>query len=123
MTRFGLRRSEPIDVESLVYKGTPADVILELKVLYRLVESLPEKLRIPLLLRHVESASLDEMAFSDAIARAPAGPAREDAEARRVQALEATGQLARCASARSAYLARFPNGVHAASVRGRCPTR
>jgi transmembrane sensor len=59
-------------------------------------------------------------AFADAIALAPSGPVREDAQARQVQALERLGDTARCAQARDAYLARFPNGIHASSIRGRC---
>jgi len=59
-------------------------------------------------------------AFADSIALAPSGPVREDAQARQVQALESMGDSARCAQARDAYLARFPNGIHASSIRGRC---
>jgi transmembrane sensor len=59
-------------------------------------------------------------AFADAIALAPSGPVREDAQARQVQALERLGDTARCVQARDAYLARFPNGIHASSIRGRC---
>ncbi len=59
-------------------------------------------------------------AFADAIALAPSGPVREDAQARQVQAFEAVGDTTRCAQARDAYLARFPNGIHATSIRGRC---
>ena len=59
-------------------------------------------------------------AFADSIALAPSGPVREDAQARQVQALESMGDGARCAQARDAYLARFPNGIHASSIRGRC---
>jgi RNA polymerase sigma-70 factor (ECF subfamily) len=62
LTRLGLRRSEPVDWEAITAKGTPADVAAEIKVLYRLVDQMPEKLRIPLILRHVEEATLDEIA-------------------------------------------------------------
>ena len=62
MTRLGLRRSEPVDWELIISKGVPPDVALELRVLYGLVEKMPTELRIPLLLRHVEDASLEEIA-------------------------------------------------------------
>ena len=62
-------------------------------------------------------------ALADAIALAPGAPFREDAEARRVQALEASGARGACAAARDAYLARYPSGAHAATVRTRCPDR
>ncbi len=59
-------------------------------------------------------------AFEDAIALQPEAFFREDAEARRVQALQAAGQLEACAKARDEYLQRFPNGLHAAVVAKRC---
>lgn len=62
-------------------------------------------------------------ALADAIALAPGAPFRQDAEARRVQALEASGARAACAAARDAYLARYPSGPQAAVVRGRCAPR
>jgi hypothetical protein len=62
--------------------------------------------------------------LEDAIASAPAGaPYREDAEARRVEALEAAGDHAGCIAARNAYLARYPKGVHRAQVAARCKRR
>jgi RNA polymerase sigma-70 factor, ECF subfamily len=62
MTRLGLRRAEPVDWETVIARGVPADVALELRVLYGIVEKMPADLRIPLLLRHVEDASLEETA-------------------------------------------------------------
>lgn len=62
MTRLGLRRSEPVDCDLIISKSVPQDVALELRVLYGLVEKMPTELRIPLLLRRVEDASLEEIA-------------------------------------------------------------
>ena len=59
-------------------------------------------------------------AFQDAIALAPGAPFREDADAHLVEAYDALGDAKHCASARAAYLARYPNGLHAAAVSGRC---
>lgn len=59
-------------------------------------------------------------AFADAIALAPAAPFREDAEARRVEALDALPDRGRCERVRDAYLARYPNGLHARQVVTRC---
>ena len=59
-------------------------------------------------------------AFADAVALAPGGGFREDAEARRVEALERMHD-GRCRAAREAYLARYPAGLHAAAVAARCP--
>jgi hypothetical protein len=60
-------------------------------------------------------------AFSDAIALAPGATFHEDAEARLVEALDRAHDQGRCAAARQGYLARFPGGLHAASVAARCP--
>jgi hypothetical protein len=59
-------------------------------------------------------------AFQDASALAASGSVREDAEARIVQVLEKLGDKSRCVRARDAYLGRFPNGIHAATMRARC---
>lgn len=65
-----------------------------------------------------------DQALKEAIESAPAGaPHLEDAEARRVQALEAAGDHAGCVAARNAYLARYPKGVHRAQVSARCKKR
>jgi hypothetical protein len=58
-------------------------------------------------------------ALDDALLLAPNASFREDAEARRVEALERTHDP-RCATARDAYAAQHPNGVHAADVAKRC---
>jgi transmembrane sensor len=58
-------------------------------------------------------------ALTDAIALAPKGTLREDAEARRVEALAAE-RSPDCAAARDAFLARYPQGVHRALVAGQC---
>ena len=59
-------------------------------------------------------------AFGDAMALAPAAPFREDAEARRVEALDALPDRARCERARDAFIARYPAGLHANNVLKRC---
>ena len=58
--------------------------------------------------------------FADAISLAPDAPFREDAEARRIEALEAMGDRRRCIEARSAYLSRYPDGLHRPSVSAAC---
>jgi hypothetical protein len=61
-----------------------------------------------------------EEAFRDAMRLARDAGLRDDAEARRVEALDKMGAHGRCARARSAYLANHPNGVHRAEVTGWC---
>lgn len=58
-------------------------------------------------------------AFQDAVTLSPSASYREDAEARRVEALDATHD-ARCTNARDAYLARYPSGVFRTAVSKRC---
>ena len=59
-------------------------------------------------------------AFRDAIALSPLAPFREDAEARLVDALDASGDAAHCREARAAYLNRYPRGLHASRITSRC---
>ncbi len=59
-------------------------------------------------------------AFQDAVTLSPSASYREDAEARRVEALDGLHDSARCTSARDAYLARYPAGVFHAAVSRRC---
>jgi transmembrane sensor len=60
-------------------------------------------------------------AFNDAIAVAPDAPFREDAQARLVEAYDASGDRARCVDARAAYLLRYPRGIHRDKIAARCP--
>ena len=63
LTRLGLRRSgEPIDIELLVGKSVPPDAATELRAIYRVVEAMPVKVRVPFLLRKVEGMALEEIA-------------------------------------------------------------
>jgi transmembrane sensor len=59
-------------------------------------------------------------AFRRAIAAAPNEGVREDAMARLVEALDALRDRDGCNKERQKYLARYPKGVHAAAVEGRC---
>ncbi len=59
--------------------------------------------------------------FDEALKHSPEGSTqREDAEARRVEALARAGDRAACAAARDAYLKRYPKGVHRARVAQAC---
>lgn len=61
--RLGLRRRrEPLDVESLVSRSAPADVIVELRAVYGVLESLEPRVRVALVLRRLEGMSQDEVA-------------------------------------------------------------
>lgn len=62
-------------------------------------------------------------AFGDAIQLSPHATFAEDAEARRVEALEAAGKTAACEQARDAYAKHYPSGLHARQVAQRCNGR
>jgi RNA polymerase sigma-70 factor (ECF subfamily) len=62
LTRLGLRRSEPIDPDALVSRDAPLEVAADLRRVYGVVDTLAPKLRVALLLRRVEGASLEEIA-------------------------------------------------------------
>jgi RNA polymerase sigma-70 factor (ECF subfamily) len=59
---LGLFRPEPINVDQLVSRDAPADVVAELHAIYALVEELPPNVRVPLILRRVEGLPLDAVA-------------------------------------------------------------
>jgi RNA polymerase sigma-70 factor (ECF subfamily) len=62
MTRFGLRRSTPIDVEQLLAPGMPTGVGLELKQVYACLERLGPEERIALVLHRVDGLSIPDVA-------------------------------------------------------------
>ena len=62
-------------------------------------------------------------AFRRAIAAAPSDGIREDALARLVEVLDRLHDQAGCLAEQQRYQARYPSGIHAASVRARCARR
>jgi transmembrane sensor len=61
-----------------------------------------------------------EDALHDAIVLGPSSPLREDAEARRVEALSRSGDRAGCTAARAEYLAHWPSGAYRRTVELYC---
>ncbi len=59
-------------------------------------------------------------AFRDAAALSASPSVQEDALARQAQALEGLGNTAGCRRVREQYLARYPSGIHSASIARRC---
>jgi RNA polymerase sigma-70 factor (ECF subfamily) len=62
LTRLGLLRPEPAQIDTLVSPQAPPDVAAELRAVYRVLESLPTAERVVLVLRRVEQLSLQEVA-------------------------------------------------------------
>jgi RNA polymerase sigma-70 factor (ECF subfamily) len=62
LTRLGLQRSEPVDLDAVVAPSAPPEVVSELKAVYALLDRLPAEQRIALVLRRVEGMELAEIA-------------------------------------------------------------
>ena len=82
LTRIGLLRGEPVQIETLVAPSAPPDIAAELSAVYRRVATLPLKERVVLVLRRVEELSMQEIveqtgwslaAVKRALVRAEAG--------------------------------------------------
>ncbi|APR78357.1 Hypothetical protein A7982_03704 [Minicystis rosea] len=76
-----------------------------------------------LLLTELNDPAAAAAAFAEAMRLAPNDSFREDALARRVQALDIAGDRSACVEARQQYLSSYPQGTHAVTVARRCPVR
>jgi RNA polymerase sigma-70 factor (ECF subfamily) len=95
-TRIGLRRrQDPVDLESLVAPTAPADVQTELRAVYRLIDELPPRMRVALVLRRVEGMSQDEVAEAMGISVSTAKRLLVEADLRLETALRDPGPRSR----------------------------
>jgi RNA polymerase sigma-70 factor, ECF subfamily len=62
LVRLGFRKGDALDLDWVVDTGAPPDVIVALKEIYGRIETLPPKLRVPLVLRRVDGLPLDDIA-------------------------------------------------------------
>lgn len=63
LARLGLRPPAPAtDLDTVLSRHTPPDIAVELKELYKRLETLPADVRTALVLRRIEGASLEEVA-------------------------------------------------------------
>jgi RNA polymerase sigma-70 factor (ECF subfamily) len=62
MTRVGLRRSTPLDLEQVISPAAPAHVCAELKLVYGHLEQLEPEVRIALVLHRIDGLSLPDVA-------------------------------------------------------------
>lgn len=60
--RLGLLRSAPVEPAALISEGAPPDVSAELRRIYRTIDSFPAQVRIALILRRIEGATIAEIA-------------------------------------------------------------
>jgi transmembrane sensor len=104
--------------------GRPHDAALALDALRRRYRSDPRAALAAFELGRIRLDALGDPrlaveAFDDAIALAPEATLREDAEARRVEALDRM-HSAHCSASKASYLARYPTGLHVAAVGALC---
>lgn len=62
LARFGLRTSAPVDVDALISPMAPPEVSCALAATYRVLQGLPAKVRVALVLRRIEGRQLGEVA-------------------------------------------------------------
>jgi RNA polymerase sigma-70 factor (ECF subfamily) len=62
MSRLGLRRAEPIDLDTVVSRNAPPDARAELRAVYAVLLELPAEDRAALVLRRVEGMAIGEIA-------------------------------------------------------------
>lgn len=62
LTRLGLLRREPVQLETLTGPSAPADVVTELRAVYAALETFPAEERVTLLLRRYEQLPLEQIA-------------------------------------------------------------
>jgi RNA polymerase sigma-70 factor (ECF subfamily) len=87
-TRLGLRRPmDPLDADALVSPNAPADVQAELRAIYAIIERLPARARIALVLRRVEGMSQEEVARAMGVSVSTAKRLLADGEQRLQAAL------------------------------------
>ncbi|HET9960154.1 MAG TPA: sigma-70 family RNA polymerase sigma factor [Polyangiaceae bacterium] len=62
LVRLGLRRDQPVDLESIVASGAPPEAAIELRAVYSVLHRLPAQERVAIVLRRVEGLELTEVA-------------------------------------------------------------
>ncbi len=94
MRKLGLaRQREALDATQIVSRDAPPDVLAELSAIYAIVEALPARERIALVLRRVEGLSHEEVAETLAVSLSTAkrlASSSDDALARALQSPRST---------------------------------
>jgi RNA polymerase sigma-70 factor (ECF subfamily) len=62
LARFGLARSAPVNIDEVVARSAPPDVVAELRALYGVIDRFPAVERIALILRRVEGCEIPQIA-------------------------------------------------------------
>ena len=85
LTRLGLARFAPIDLEAVVARTAPPDVAAELRALYAVIDRFPADERIALILRRVEGFEIPQIAVYMSISESTVKRKLRAAEARLVR--------------------------------------
>jgi RNA polymerase sigma-70 factor (ECF subfamily) len=86
--RIGLPHADaPVDFDSLVAPTAPPDAQAELRAVYRILDDLPARLRVALVLRRVEGMSQEEVAAAMAVSVSTAKRLLVEADLRLEEAL------------------------------------
>jgi hypothetical protein len=129
------RSADPISAKGLLAAATAArqagDLSAEAQALDTLRRRFPRDPRAPIAGFELGIIRMDQLgnrrgaleALRAAIALGPGASFREDAEARIVVLLDELDDATGCSASRDAFLARYPESVHRASVQRRCQTR
>jgi RNA polymerase sigma-70 factor (ECF subfamily) len=92
LARLGFIRAERVQIESVLARNAPPDVLAELEAVYRALDALPAAERVVLVLRRVEQLPLDEVAertgFSLATVKRKLARAEQHLQARECRAGE-----------------------------------
>jgi RNA polymerase sigma-70 factor, ECF subfamily len=62
LSRLGFVRAEPLQIENVIARDAPPDVLAELTAVYRSLDELPAAERVVLVLRRIEQLPLDAIA-------------------------------------------------------------
>ena len=85
LTRLGFARFAPVDVESVIARSAPPDVVAELRALYAVIDRFPADERIALILRRVEGFEIPQIAIYMKISESTVKRKLRAAEARLVR--------------------------------------
>ena len=86
LTRLGLHRAVPVDLDALVAPSAPQDIAAELRAVYGMLDRLPAEERVALVLRRIEGKEIAEIAKCMDISVATVKRRLSSAEARLARA-------------------------------------
>jgi RNA polymerase sigma-70 factor (ECF subfamily) len=80
LSRLGLRQRDTVEFDKIISKEVPPDAAAQLIAIYRVVENLPPRVRVPLVLHRVQGSTLEEVAALTGMSLATVKRRLNDAE-------------------------------------------